>query len=118
MEISPHVAPESDPLGHAASPLHPEIVDIAELLLLGALLRLGHEPSRRLSVEHADLRRTIRLFCDDARHQNLSAEQLIDVLKTAWGAIGHPGTGSAGLKGDDLLHAVVSMCIAELYSAA
>ncbi|MDQ6887629.1 MAG: hypothetical protein M3068_10080 [Gemmatimonadota bacterium] len=118
MEISPHVAPESDPRSPIASPLHPEIVDIAELLLLGALLRLGHEPSRQLSAEHADLRRTIRLFCEDARDLDLSAEQVIDVLKIAWAAIGHPGTGSAGVRGDQLLHAVVSMCISELYSAA
>ncbi|MGI8497325.1 MAG: hypothetical protein ACR2OG_07070 [Gemmatimonadaceae bacterium] len=116
MDISPHAAHEAYSAGGSPPAARAEIVDVAELLLLAALLRLGHETAQELPAEHANLRRTIRSLCDDARQQKLGAEQVIIILKSAWATICHREGRSMRVQNDELLQRVVSMCIEEFYA--
>jgi hypothetical protein len=63
-----------------------------------------------------DLRRTVRLLCDDAHRQHLPVEQLIIALKHVWHSLPEvrqlPPHGIEA----DLLSSVVSLTIEEFYA--
>lgn len=63
-----------------------------------------------------ELRRAMRLVCDDARHRGLRAEQLIITFKQVWATLPEVRKVPRGAEREEMLARLVSMCINEFYA--
>ena len=59
----------------------------------------------------------LRVVCRDAKRQNMRVEYLIIAIKDAWRALPEAKTLPQGSQGTEVLNRVITLCIAEFYSA-
>lgn len=69
------------------------------------------------SSPDGQLRRTIRLVCEDAQRQHLQVEHVIVVAKQAWHSLPEVRQLASSSIAAELLSAVVSLTIDEFYAA-
>ncbi len=81
-----------------------------------AALRCGLQAQLRPSP-NGEIRRAMRLLCDDAHRRGLRAEQVIVLLKEAWGSLPEVQALSPGEERRETLGRIVSLCIDEFYAA-
>jgi hypothetical protein len=78
-------------------------------------VRSALQAQLRTGGPNGELRRAIRHMCDEARRNDLRAEQLLVVFKRAWESLPELGELPAGPDRSEFLSRVVSMCIEEFY---
>jgi hypothetical protein len=79
-------------------------------LRCGLQAQLGPSPN-------GELRRAVRLLCDEAHRRGLRAEQVIVLLKEAWGSLPDVQVLAPGEERRESLSRIVSLCIDEFYAA-
>ena len=79
-------------------------------LRCGLQAQLGPSPN-------GELRRAMRLLCDDARRRGLRAEQVIVLVKEAWASLPEVHALPRGQQRSEALSRIVSLCIDEFYAA-
>jgi hypothetical protein len=87
---------------------------------IGALrLWLQSQRSGALSgqeLRHSDVRRAMRLVCDEVRRRGIPVERLIILLKEQWFSLTDDGAG-ASTRSRDALEAIIRTCIDEFYAS-
>ena len=63
-----------------------------------------------------DLRRAVRLLCDEVRGKGLSAEQLLVSFKELWQSLPEAGQLPFGPMRREVLDNIITMCIEEYYA--
>ncbi|MFL5618132.1 MAG: hypothetical protein ACJ79A_07040 [Gemmatimonadaceae bacterium] len=101
--------------------LHHAIVAIAERELERALLEQSRPPMGMYvhpsSAENAAVQHAVRTICEEARHLELRAEELIIGIKQAWSQLAPVRTRHLGERDGDVLRAVVSSSIEVFFEA-
>ena len=64
-----------------------------------------------------ELAADLRMVCREAKRQDMRVEYLIIAFKDAWRALPEARTLPQGSQGSEFLHRVITLCIAEFYSA-
>jgi hypothetical protein len=77
--------------------------------------RTGAVSGRALS--HSDVRRAMRLVCDEVRRRGLPVERLIILLKEQWFTLTDDGDGG-NMRTRDALEEIIRTCIEEFYASA
>ncbi len=117
---TPELGPSSRILLRVDTPLTPRTIPESTIAALRELLvrMVGDEPER--NAEGAlraggDVRRALRVLCDDARANCIRVEQIVIAIKQGWSSLHseHPRARSAGP--DELLNQVITLCIDEYY---
>jgi hypothetical protein len=67
-------------------------------------------------LREEDVRRAMRLVCDDVRSRKLRVEQLIILLKEQWQSLGEPGDYGS-IRARSALDEIIYTCIDEYYAA-
>lgn len=65
-----------------------------------------------------DVRRALRLMCDEARRHQLGAEQLVIIIKRAWESLPEARRRARNGEREQLLGKILTMCIEEYYTGA
>ena len=68
-------------------------------------------------IRHSDVRRAMRLVCNEVRRRGLPVERLIILLKEQWFTLTDDGDGGS-LKSRDALEEIIRTCIDEFYASA
>lgn len=110
----------TDPAGTLSSSL-----DTAQKTLsassIGALrLWLQSQRSEAMAgqpMRHNDVRRAMRLLCNEVRRRNLPVERLIVLLKEQWFTLNDDGDGG-NARTRDTLEEIIRTCIDEFYASA
>ena len=68
-------------------------------------------------ISTPQMRRALRLLCEDARRRGVRAEQLVVVIKQAWASLPETRWRPGDDRGAVILERVVSLCIEEYYAA-
>ena len=79
-------------------------------------LRSALQARLRGWLEDGELRRAIRLLCDEAHRRGMGAEQLLVMLKQAWASVAGTSNFPLGPERDELSKRVITMCIEEFYA--
>jgi hypothetical protein len=88
---------------------------------IGAL-RLWLQSQRNSAISgrplrHADVRRAMRLVCNEVRRRGLPVERLIILLKEQWFTLTDDGDGG-NMRSRDALEQIIRTCIDEFYLSA
>jgi hypothetical protein len=70
-----------------------------------------------LELRHSDVRRAMRLVCDEVRRRNIPVERLIILLKEQWFTLTDDGEGG-NMRSRDALEEIIRTCIDEFYASA
>jgi hypothetical protein len=88
---------------------------------IGALrLWLQSQRSGALSgrpLSHSEVRRAMRLVCDEVRRRGMPVERLIILLKEQWYSLAVDGDGGS-TRSRDTLEEIIHTCIDEFYASA
>jgi hypothetical protein len=68
------------------------------------------------ALAHGDVRRAMRMVCDDVRQRGIPVERLIILLKEQWLTLTDDGAGSS-TRSRDALEEIIRTCIDEFYAS-